>query len=67
VAAWACLALPLWGAAQFKAWGALALFAAILVCVLLDRKHRAPWDLATGTVLIHEAEASIAQEIPVRS
>jgi len=64
VAAWACLALPLWAATQFKAWVAIALFAAILVCVLVDRKHRAPWDLTAGTVLVHDAEAPIAQESP---
>ena len=61
VAAWAFLALPLWAATQVKAWVPLALFAASLACVLVDRKHRAPWDLAAGTVLVHDAEASSAE------
>jgi len=66
VAAWACLALPLWVATQVKAWVAIALFAAILVCVLVDRKHRAPWDFAAGTILVHDAETPVAEEAPAR-
>ena len=66
VAAWACIALPLWAAAQVQAWLALVLFAAILVCVLVDRKHRAPWDFAAGTILVHDAETPIAEEAPAR-
>jgi len=64
VAAWACIALPLWVATLVKAWVAFAMFVAILICVLVDRKHRAPWDLATGTLLVQDSEAPIAQETP---
>jgi uncharacterized RDD family membrane protein YckC len=52
-AAWAVLVTPLWAASEFYAVLGPMLEGAIALCVVLERQHRAPWDLLSGTLLVH--------------
>ena len=64
VCAWATLVLPLWAAAQVSAWLAVLLGATSMVCVVVDRRHRAPWDFAAGTLLAYDPSTEPGKAVP---
>ena len=64
VCAWATLVLPLWVAAQVNAWLAVILGAASMVCVVVDPRHRAPWDFAAGTLLVYDPSTEPGKALP---
>ena len=64
VGAWVTIVLPLWVAAQVNAWLAVLLGAASMVCVVVDRRHRAPWDFAAGTLLVYDPSTEPGKALP---
>jgi uncharacterized RDD family membrane protein YckC len=67
VCAWVTIVLPLWVAAQVNAWLAVLLGAASMVCVVVDRRHRAPWDFAAGTLLVYDPSVEPGRADPVQA